>query len=112
VWVQEIMEEAGVDTQYVKVSSKEATGRAIIQLSQESHDNSIVLFPGTNHTVTLEEAHHVLAHFGEGDWIVMQNEMSCGGEIMRAAKERGKEIILDEEQVGTSEFLGLKNHFN
>jgi ribokinase len=66
-----------------------ATGRAIIQLSEESRDNAIVLFPGTNRTVTLEEANHVLRNFGEGDWIVMQNEMSSGPEIMQAAKERG-----------------------
>ncbi|KAG0196581.1 hypothetical protein BGX33_001496, partial [Mortierella sp. NVP41] len=72
-----------------------ATGRAIIQLSEESHDNSIVLFPGTNSTVTIEEARHVLANFGEGDWIVMQNEISNGGEIMRAAKERGMTICFN-----------------
>ncbi|KAF9193691.1 hypothetical protein BGZ50_007267 [Haplosporangium sp. Z 11] len=94
-WVRKIMGNAGVDTSYIKVSPNEATGRAIIQLSDESHDNSIVLFPGTNHSVTLEEAQHVLTHFGEGDWIVMQNEMSNGGAIMRAAKERGMTICFN-----------------
>ncbi|KAF9965904.1 hypothetical protein BGZ70_003858, partial [Mortierella alpina] len=94
-WVRTIMEDAGVDTSYIKVAPKEATGRAIIQLSQESHDNSIVLFPGTNNTVTIEEARHVLKHFGNGDWIVMQNEISSGGEIMRAAKERGMTICFN-----------------
>ncbi|KAF9581156.1 hypothetical protein BGW38_001937, partial [Lunasporangiospora selenospora] len=72
-----------------------ATGRAIIQLSQESHDNSIVLFPGTNHQVTMEEAQHVLKDFGEGDWLVMQNEISNGGDIMRAAKGRGMTICFN-----------------
>ncbi|KAF9915343.1 hypothetical protein BX616_006366 [Lobosporangium transversale] len=94
-WVRTIMEKAGVDTKYIMVSEKEVTGRAIIQLSEESHDNSIVLFPGTNKTVTLEEARHVLNKFEEGDWIVMQNEMSSGGEIMRAAKERGMTICFN-----------------
>ncbi|KAG0094730.1 hypothetical protein BGZ93_006824 [Podila epicladia] len=94
-WVRKIMQDSGVDTSYIKVSEKEATGRAIIQLSQESHDNSIVLFPGTNHTVTLEEARHVLSHFGKGDWLVMQNEISSGGDIMRAAKERGMTICFN-----------------
>ncbi|KAG0288665.1 hypothetical protein BGZ97_006706, partial [Linnemannia gamsii] len=94
-WVRKIMEDAGVDTTYIQVAEKEATGRAIIQLSEESHDNSIVLFPGTNHTVTSEEARHVLSNFGEGDWIVMQNEISSGGEIMRAAKERGMTICFN-----------------
>ncbi|KAF9092777.1 hypothetical protein BGX29_010289 [Mortierella sp. GBA35] len=94
-WVRKIMEDAGVDTTYIQVAKKEATGRAIIQLSEESHDNSIVLFPGTNSMVTIEEARHVLANFGEGDWIVMQNEISNGGEIMRAAKERGMTICFN-----------------
>ncbi|KAK3828432.1 MAG: Ribokinase-like protein [Benniella sp.] len=94
-WVLDIMKNAGVDTSYTKVSKTEATGRAIIQLSQESHDNSIVLFPGTNSTVTLEEAGHVLNQFGEGDWIVMQNEISSGPEIMQAAKKRGMTICFN-----------------
>ncbi|KAG0272475.1 hypothetical protein BGZ95_011788 [Linnemannia exigua] len=94
-WVRKIMEDAGVDTTYIHVSEKEATGRAIIQLSEESHDNSIVLFPGTNHTVIIEEARNVLSNFGPGDWIVMQNEISSGGEIMRAAKERGMTICFN-----------------
>ncbi|KAK3822208.1 MAG: Ribokinase [Linnemannia elongata] len=94
-WVRKIMEDAGVDTTYIQVAEKEATGRAIIQLSEESHDNSIVLFPGTNNTVVIEEARHVLSNFGEGDWIVMQNEISSGGEIMRAAKERGMTICFN-----------------
>ncbi|KAG0365602.1 hypothetical protein BGZ54_006385 [Gamsiella multidivaricata] len=72
-----------------------ATGRAIIQLSEESRDNSIVLFPGANKTMTLEEARHVLSNFGEGDWILMQNEMSSGGEIMHAAKERGMTVCFN-----------------
>ncbi|KAF9171860.1 hypothetical protein BGX20_006793 [Mortierella sp. AD010] len=94
-WVRKIMEGAGVDTSYIKVSEKEATGRAIIQLSRESRDNAIVLFPGTNSKVTLEEAQHVLRNFGPGDWIVMQNEISSGGDIMRAAKERGMTICFN-----------------
>ncbi|KAF8978838.1 hypothetical protein BGZ46_006100 [Entomortierella lignicola] len=94
-WVRSIMEKAGVDTSYIKVSEKEATGRAIIQLSKESHDNAIVLFPGTNSKVTLEEAQHVLKDFGPGDWLVMQNEISSGGKIMQAAKEKGLTICFN-----------------
>ncbi|KAF9199707.1 hypothetical protein BGZ49_010134 [Haplosporangium sp. Z 27] len=94
-WVRSIMEKAGVDTSYIKVSEKEATGRAIIQLSKESRDNAIVLFPGTNSKVTLEEAQHVLKDFGPGDWLVMQNEISSGGKIMQAAKEKGLTICFN-----------------
>ncbi|KAF9428125.1 hypothetical protein BGZ76_002055 [Entomortierella beljakovae] len=94
-WVKNLMEKAGVNTSHIKISEKDATGRAIIQLSEESHDNAIVLFPGTNSKVTLEEAQHVLQDFHPGDWIVMQNEISSGGEIMRAAKERGMTVCFN-----------------
>ncbi|KAF9345347.1 hypothetical protein BGX26_003251, partial [Mortierella sp. AD094] len=55
--------------------------------------------------VTLEEAQHVLRNFGPGDWIVMQNEISSGGDIMRAAKERGMTICFNPSPM-TAELPG------
>ncbi|KAI7864132.1 Ribokinase-like protein [Spinellus fusiger] len=71
-------------------------GRAFIQVSQETGDNSIVLFPGTNGTYTVEDAAQVLSSFGPGDWIVQQNEISQGGDIMRlAASKVGLSILFN-----------------
>ncbi|KAF9928369.1 hypothetical protein FBU30_002407 [Linnemannia zychae] len=106
-WVLRIMQNAGVDTSYINVDDKQATGRAIIQLSDESRDNAIVLFPGTNHTVTIHEAMHILTNFGQGDWLIMQNEISNGGAIMKAAKERGMTICFNPSPMT----LDLSNHF-
>lgn len=60
-------------------------------MSDETHDNCIVLFPGTNATYTGKDASKVLDQFGPGDWIIQQNEISGGGDIMRLAAEKGKE---------------------
>ncbi|KAI8370549.1 Ribokinase-like protein [Radiomyces spectabilis] len=70
-------------------------GRAFIQLSAETNDNCIVLFPGTNGTYTVEQAAKVLESFGPGDWIVQQNEISHGGEIMQLAIEKGLSVFFN-----------------
>jgi ribokinase len=60
-------------------------------VSGENGDNCIVLYPGTNGTNTLSEAEEVLQKFQPGDWIVQQNEINLGGEIMNLAARKGKE---------------------
>lgn len=58
-------------------------------------ENCIVLFPGTNECYNATDASKVLENFGPGDWIVMQNEISAGGDIMRVASERGLSILFN-----------------
>lgn len=58
-------------------------------------ENCIVLFPGTNECYNATDAKQVLENFGPGDWIVMQNEISSGGDIMRVAAERGLSILFN-----------------
>lgn len=70
-------------------------GRAFIQVSADTGDNCIVLYPGTNATYTAGEAEKVIDHFGPQDWIVMQNEISEGGEIMKRAASRGLSILFN-----------------
>ncbi|KAI9485592.1 MAG: Ribokinase-like protein [Benjaminiella poitrasii] len=75
--------------------AKWRNGRAFIQVSKETGDNCIVLYPGTNSTNTPEEAKRVLESFGPGDWLVQQNEISHGGDIMRLAAEKGLNILFN-----------------
>lgn len=37
----------------------------------------------------------MMEHFGQGDWVLMQNEISQGGAIMRLAAEKGLDIIFN-----------------
>lgn len=74
---------------------EQRNGRAFIQVSKETGDNCIVLYPGTNGTYTVEEAATVLESFSTGDWIVQQNEISHGGEIMKLAAEKGLNVFFN-----------------
>ncbi|KAL7318438.1 hypothetical protein PS15m_001683 [Mucor circinelloides] len=95
VWIKDFMSENGVDMTYSRVKENERNGRAFIQVSKETGDNCIVLYPGTNGTYTVEEAATVLESFGPGDWIVQQNEISHGGEIMKLAAEKGLNVFFN-----------------
>ena len=47
-------------------------GNAFIQVTA-SGENSIVVFPGSNHCVTPEQIDQTLRRFGEGDYLLLQN---------------------------------------
>ncbi|KAI8139059.1 Ribokinase-like protein [Fennellomyces sp. T-0311] len=70
-------------------------GRAFIQVSAETGDNCIVLYPGTNDKYTAADAAKVLESFGPDDWIVQQNEISAGGEIMNLAADKGLSVLFN-----------------
>ncbi|CAI2170318.1 7804_t:CDS:2 [Funneliformis geosporum] len=96
-WIKEYMKEFGVKVDHIIISEDQPTGRAFIQVSQETRDNSIVLLPGTNHMISLNEARNILNwEFGIGDWVIMQNEIGqIGGEILKLCKEKGLTIVLN-----------------
>jgi ribokinase len=83
----------GVNTDYV-ASYKGATGQAIIQIDRNGQ-NGIFLFSGGNGAVTAEEIHRTIGAFEKGDLIVLQNEITRLGEIMKAAGQRGLRICLN-----------------
>ncbi|ORX98892.1 ribokinase [Basidiobolus meristosporus CBS 931.73] len=95
VWIKEKLAGFGTKVEHLEVSEVESTGRAIIQLSEHDRDNSIILFPGTNHCITKPFVEKVVGQFQPGDWCLLQNEINLGGEIMRAAKKQGMKVIFN-----------------
>ena len=89
----DLLESYGVNTGGV-IRYGGATGQAIIQLDRNSQ-NAIVLYPGGNGAITVEEAQAVLGEFGAGDTVVLQNEISCLGEIITLAKKRALRVCLN-----------------
>ncbi|MDR1389398.1 MAG: ribokinase [Treponema sp.] len=83
----------GVNTDQV-IRYEGATGQAIIQIDK-NRQNGIFLFGGGNRAVTAEEIHAVIEVFDRGDLIVLQNEISHLGEIMKAAGRRGLRICFN-----------------
>lgn len=90
----EAMDEAHVNTAYVTVLTTERTGNAIIQRDKEG-DNCILLYGGTNQTISAEQVDNVLAHFSAGDYLILQNEINNLPYIMEKAHAKGMIIVLN-----------------
>lgn len=91
--LREICEQSGVDTRFMK-TSQIRSGNAIIQVDQDGQ-NCIVLFPGANRAIGKTFIDEVLAEFGEGDYLLLQNEISNLEYIIDQAWERKIRIILN-----------------
>ena len=82
-----MLKEAGADTGYVETLDG-ASGHAVIQID-ESGQNNIIICGGTNRKITREYISSVLEHFGKGDLILLQNEISNIDFAMEEAKKTG-----------------------
>jgi len=91
--LREFLNENGVDVSLIERAEVE-NGQAIIQVD-DNGQNSIFLFPGSNRAITPIFAGNVLCYFEEGDYILLQNEISSLPEIIHLARERGMKIILN-----------------
>ena len=74
------------------------TGHAIIQVD-EAGRNSIILYGGANQAITEEQIDHVLAQFGAGDYLLLQNEISLGEQLLRKAHSKGIHVILNPSPI-------------
>ena len=89
----DVCREAGVDTEFVR-RSQVPSGHTVIQVD-EAGQNSILLFGGANREVSEPFADEVLSHFGPGDYLVLQNEISCLAHIVERGAERGLTIVIN-----------------
>ena len=92
---------AGVNVDFVR-GVDGPSGHTVIQVSDDG-DNAILLFQGANHRVDEAMADEVLGHFGAGDLLVLQNEISNIPAIMRSAKARGMKIAMNPSPVAGTE---------
>ena len=91
----------GVDTTFVNERSPVETGHAIIQVDA-SGQNCILLYGGANQSIDTSQVDAVLMHFGKGDYIILQNEISNIGYIMRRAYEKGLVIVFNPSPINGS----------
>lgn len=89
----ELLREHSVNTDYVrKIEGK--SGHTIIQVDRDGK-NCILLYGGSNRQQTSDYIKNVLQNFGEGDFVVLQNEINLLDEVIEKAKERGMKIVLN-----------------
>lgn len=91
--LEKIMKQSGVDTSYLK-KVPEKNGHAVIQVTSYG-ENSIFLYPGSNEMVTKDYIDSVIEDFGEGDLMLLQNEISNVEYIVEKAYQKGMCIILN-----------------
>ncbi|MFH1512737.1 MAG: ribokinase [Bacillota bacterium] len=92
--LQDAFCDAGVRTDYLRVSSDAPTGNALIQVDLNGQ-NSIVLFAGTNKLHTPEAIDQAIAHFGPEDILLMQNEINLVDLVIEKAHAKGLTIALN-----------------
>ncbi len=93
----ETLNHAGVNTCHIREAA-DRSGHAIIQLA-DSGANAIVIYGGANQRITAEMIDETLGHFAPGDYILLQNEISCVDYAIRAAKERGMRVAFNPSPI-------------
>lgn len=93
IFLRERLKKSRADVRYVRECALQ-TGHAIIQVDR-NRQNAILLDGGANQAVTPDFAREVLADFGPGDWVLLQNEISAMPQIITLAKERKLKIAFN-----------------
>ncbi|MBQ7902675.1 MAG: ribokinase [Oscillospiraceae bacterium] len=88
------LKDADVVTKHVFIDDDELSGHAIIQVDKNGQ-NCIILYGGTNRTITHAEIDEVLADFDKGDIILLQNEINALDYIIDKAHEKGMVVALN-----------------
>lgn len=93
LFLRDLLRETGVDTSRVQVLDS-PTGHAVIQV-EAAGGNAILLYGGANQQITCQMAEAALEGLVPGDWVLLQNEISCGREILLMAKEKRLRVALN-----------------
>ena len=93
----EACKEAGVNTIYIRRLPVKG-GHTMIQVDKNAQ-NCIILYGGTNQMQTKEFVDEVLADFGEGDYLILQNEINMVGEIIRLSHEKGCRVVFNASPI-------------
>lgn len=94
IFLQNMMKDVGVQTQFITTFEDVRTGNAIIQRDKYG-DNCIILYGGANQAITKKMVDKVLEKFSSGDWLVLQNEISEIPYIVEQAHKKKMKIILN-----------------
>lgn len=92
-----MLTESGVKTDYLQLRAGKS-GHALIQVDRDGQ-NCIIIHAGTNHGNTETYINDVLENFGEGDWLVLQNEINLNRTIVDQAKARGLKIAYNPSPI-------------
>ena len=95
--LRETLRESGVDDRYLQTLDG-PSGHALIQIDEKGQ-NCIIVHGGTNMQLTRPYIDSVLAHFGAGDFLILQNEINEVGYIMEQARGRGMAVVFNPSPI-------------
>jgi len=101
--LRSFLAENGVDTRFVRTVDS-PSGHAVIQV-EPAGNNCIFLYGGANQCITEAFIAEALEPFGEGDFLVLQNEINMIDRIIEAAYEKGMQVVLNPSPIADN----LKN---
>lgn len=87
----------GVDTRFVRTIDQ-PSGHAVIQV-EPAGNNCIFLYGGANQCITEAFIQEALEPFGEGDFLVLQNEINLIDKIIEAAYAKGMQVVLNPSPI-------------
>ena len=87
----ELLAESGVNTDFVRKTDG-VSGHTIIQVDKNGQ-NCILLFGGANQEITPGQVDETLAHFEEGDILLLQNEINGLAGLIKKAAELPLELV-------------------
>lgn len=94
------LEASGVDISLLQTSD-DPQGHAVIQVNDEGN-NCIVIFGGSNRSVTKEYIDSVLEAAQPGDIVVTQNEISNVDHVLSAARMAGCTVVFNASPIDES----------
>lgn len=109
-WIlKETLKNSGVDTRYISECDAK-TGHALVQVN-EAGENCIILYHGANKSIKQSTIDDVFQDFGEGDILIIQNEINHLPYIIDTAIAKHMMIVFNPAPF-TSELQELKiEHF-
>lgn len=87
----------GVDTRFVRTVDQ-PSGHAVIQV-EPAGNNCILLYGGANQCISDSFIQEALEPFGEGDFLVLQNEINKIDSIINAAHAKGMQVVLNPSPI-------------
>jgi ribokinase len=107
-WTIERLRGFGVDVSQI-ASIEAPTGHAIIYVDDRG-ENSIVTFAGANRVQNLKRIKSAMAKAGEGDILLVQNEVSHKAETAKFARDRGMFVVYSAAPFDADVVAGMLPH--
>ena len=94
VWLKDVLAQAGVDVDGVRVCESDPTGHAVIQVTPDG-ENAIVIVGGANRRIQPTDVERAIERVGADGWLLMQNEINDVEDVIEAARRANVRLALN-----------------